>query len=773
MQCYTELTPPTAVTHSLSLPFLSASANNLIVAKTSLLQVFSLKSIVTTDNHTSVIQGGNAVTLIGSNEKDQKHQRNERLHTTKLVLVSQYELSGTVTALTRVKTLRSKSGGEAILVALKDAKLSLVEWNPERYSISTISIHYYEREDLQGSPWAPELGHCANILTVDPSSRCAALKFGSRNVAILPFHQSGDDLVMDGYDSDSAESQGKHKSHQPQAANGANHAAQTPYAASFVLSLLTLDPSLTHPVHLAFLHEYREPTIGILSSQVACSGSLLHERRDPLFYTVFTLDLEQRASTTLLSVTKLPYDLHTVIPLALPVGGALLVGTNEIIHVDQAGKTNGVAVNEFAKQCSSFILTDQSDLGLRLEGSVLEQMNPQNGDMLIILPTGNLAVLRFKIDGRSVSGLSIQPTLQGKGERLVLAGASCISTVGRGRVFVGSEDAESIILGWSRKFDKAKKQRARADMNADVDEILSDAEEDLDDDDDLYSGAILEEKILVQPSYSTMSNSFDEYLFRVHDSLMSLAPIRDLAFGGFTQKRDEYDHLWQESEVERGLMITSGRGSAGALNALKREISPLVASLTSVGGTYGIWSICVKPQNANDTPAAHDGEIANFEYDRFMITTSSSETGGEFSNVYSMIHGSLEEIKGSDFDPSTGATVEVGMLNNGTQIVQILGNEIRTYDAGKFDFPFFLTPTRRIRSSCFVVTVERLFISWNGMDWQSMLDILSVAEIALIVFGHRAVRVSIGYSIDLARINVIHHACHSINKIHLPNSSWP
>ena len=40
MQCYTELVPPTAVTRAVSLPFLSSIAANLIVAKTSLLQIF-------------------------------------------------------------------------------------------------------------------------------------------------------------------------------------------------------------------------------------------------------------------------------------------------------------------------------------------------------------------------------------------------------------------------------------------------------------------------------------------------------------------------------------------------------------------------------------------------------------------------------------------------------------------------------------------------------------------------------------------------------------
>ena len=69
-------------------------------------------------------------------------------------------------------------------------------------------------------------------------------------------------------------------------------------------------------------------------------------------------DLEQRASTVLISVPNLPSDLWKVVPLALPIGGALLVGTNELVHVDQSGKTIAVAVNEFAKLGSNFGFAD-------------------------------------------------------------------------------------------------------------------------------------------------------------------------------------------------------------------------------------------------------------------------------------------------------------------------------------------------------------------------------------------------------------------------------
>src|SRR6186713_1884532 len=105
MQCYTQLTPSTAVSASVCLPFLSASANNLIVANESLLQIFVLKSVITDAPENPAADGA-------ANKVPVKTQRKERIHTTKLVLISQYEVSGTITALARVKTARSKSGGE-------------------------------------------------------------------------------------------------------------------------------------------------------------------------------------------------------------------------------------------------------------------------------------------------------------------------------------------------------------------------------------------------------------------------------------------------------------------------------------------------------------------------------------------------------------------------------------------------------------------------------------------------------------------------------------
>ena len=691
MQCYTDLVAPTAVTHSISLPFLSAAANNLIIAKTSLLQIFSLKSVLTEINEEAKVQENG----IHPSEQQQqqlsndsstqilnrKPQRGERTYTSKLVLVAQYELSGTVTALGRVKSMQSKSGGEILLVALKDAKLSLVEWDPERHNISTISIHYYEREDLQGPPWSPEPGECFNYLAVDPNSRCAALKFGARNIAILPFHQAGDDLVMDDYDPAIDINQPKPLVSPSKITNGDSYSPATPYASSFVLSLLMLDPSLVHPMHLAFLYEFREPTFGVLSSRIGISSALLDQRQDPLSYTVYTLDLDQRASTTLLSVTGLPYDLHTILPLPSPVGGALLIGFNELVHVDQAGKTNGLAVNEFGRQCSSFALPYQQGLGFRLEGCIVEQLGTPKGEMLLVMKTGELAILGFKRDGRSVSGLSIRQVSVDDGGSILYTAPSCSSTVGRGRIFIGSEDGDAVVLGWSRKSGKLKKQKSGLKLEVD-DGVLSDLEEDddIEDEDDLYAATKSEETSRITVSSLDATGMADEFVFRVHDTLMNLAPLRDLAF-----VRSNSDELIPDTEAFRrvDLIVATGRGSAGGLSKLGRKVEPIVLSQQDLPDVQNLWAFHAEKATSENVNSTSD----NIDGDNTLVISVINDVGDEMSSVYRIGSGSLKEIQHSEFDPS-GLTVDVGTFNGGTRIVQVLKTEIRVYDGGEFEhFP--------------------------------------------------------------------------------------
>lgn len=713
MQCYTELTPPTAVTHSLALPLTSPRANNLIVAKSSLLQVFTSKvvsaeldappdasstsqppyaSATNFDSRISNDDNGLETSFLGG---DSVMLRADRGSISKLVLVAEFPLAGTVTGLARIKIPGTKAGGEALLIALKDARLSLLEWDPDQNDLTTISIHYYEQEELQGAPWAPPLSDYANFLVADPGSRCAALKFGARNLAILPFRQADEeDVDMDDWDE---ELDGPRPAKDPSSAavvSGPGASIEdTPFAPSFVLRLSNLDTTLLHPVHLAFLHEYREPTFGILSSPASTSAVI--GRRDKLSYMVFTLDLQQKASTTILSVSNLPQDLFRVVPVPSPIGGAVLVGANELIHIDQSGRANGVAVNPFTKQSTSFGLADQSNLALRLEGCTVDVLSAEAGELLVVLHDGQLAVLTIRVDGRTVSGLSVKMVRKEAGGDSIPSGITCLSRVGRQALFAGSDQADSVVLGWSRKQGQTSRRKPRAngaglDLGADEEYFDDEQEEgeeleEEEDDDDLYGDG---------PSAaqtSGLDNSAgrggDDLSFRIHDRLLSIAPIRDMVFGkpalaGEIAQRSDQAKI----HSELNLVCAVGSGRAGALALLSREINSDPLGAFEFPEAQALWTVSsskpIPKSIQGEKGAATVGE--DYEspamHDKYMIVAKEDDDGFETSDVYAVTASGFETLKGTEFEPAAGFTVQAGTMGKNKKIIQVLKSEVRCYD---------------------------------------------------------------------------------------------
>ncbi|KAE8359840.1 CPSF A subunit region-domain-containing protein [Aspergillus caelatus] len=653
MQCYTELLPPTGVTHSLALPFISESANNLVVARTSRLQIFSLLNIGPRPGST------------------------EEQGVPKLILEREYALPGTVTDLCRVKLLNTKSGGEAILLAFRNAKLSLIEWDPGRYGICTISIHYYERDDSTSSPWVPDLSSCGSILSVDPSSRCAVFNFGIRNLAILPFHQPGDDLVMDDYGELNEERLGSHGLENGNDCEMTKEStAHGTHTSSFVLPLAALDPSILHPISLAFLYEYREPTFGILYSQVATSNALLHERKDVVFYTVFTLDLEQRASTTLLSVSRLPSDLFKVVALPPPVGGALLIGSNELVHVDQAGKTNAVGVNEFSRQVSSFSMTDQSDLALRLEGCIVERLSETNGDLLLVPITGDIVLVKFKLDGRSVSGISVHPVPSHAGGDIVKSAASSSAFLGDNMVFLGSEDADSILLGWSIPYSGTKKPRSQARRMEEDSGEFSDEEQSEDDvyEDDLY--ATVPEVAVDGRRPSAESSGSILYNFREYDRLLNIGPLKDIAFGkSFTSLGGE-ENAGNDSDLE--LVASQGWDRSGGLAVMKRGLELQVLNSMRIDSASCVWAASVA--HMEEAVSKTTTQVGKRECHQYVVVSKATSADREQSEVFRVEGQELRPFRAPEFNPNEDVTVDIGTLTSKNRVVQILRSEVRSYD---------------------------------------------------------------------------------------------
>lgn len=633
MQCYTQIVPPTAVSHAVSLPFLGPDADNLVVAKTSLLQIFELR------------QSAHPAASTSSN--------GDSLSASKLSLVAEYTLAGTITALRPVSLQYTRTGGQALLIAVKDAKLSLVEWDPENYRISTISIHFYEGDSVLRQPFGPSLSECESFLTVDPSSRCAALKFGTNRLAILPFRQQGDELV----DADDEPGDGRELKRTATNAEINGEASLTLYKSSFVMPVTEMHRHAAELVHFAFLHEYRSaPTVGLLSAAQAPSNAILAARKDALTYGIYTVDLDQQTANTLLDVPKLPSDLWKVVPLALPVGGALLVGTNELIHVDQSGKTNAVAVNEFAKKASSFSMADQSGLGMKLEGCEIEVLDPASGDMLMVLNDGSLAVLTFQLLGRNVGGLGITRIAS---YDLEASTPSCVTSINGNRMFIGSEDGDSMLVRWRKDAEALSRKRSHAQMLGQDSEGVDGGDEDVDED-DLYAPTGDTERPAAAPTVTgpSTSDAAATYHVTLEDRLPALGPIHATSFG--RPDKANSDKL----ELVSGV----GMGQAGRLVFMNREVLPSQIRTRADLNAKNTWSIHTHAKNSK-----------SFEPTDNLLFVCEGERTAVYSQASSP-HAELEERSGTDFE-SEGETLAMYTLADSSCIVQCRRSEIRTYEA--------------------------------------------------------------------------------------------
>ncbi|RMD39906.1 hypothetical protein DV735_g5227, partial [Chaetothyriales sp. CBS 134920] len=567
MQCYSELLPPSGITQALVLPFTSATANNLVIGRTSLLQIFSQKK--------------------ASPGQDSK-----------LVLIAQYPLSGTITSLGRVAIAESKSGGEAILIAFRDAKLTLVEWDAAEHSISSISIHYYE--NYMSAPWLTDLPHCVSRLTIDPNSRCAAFNFGITNLAIIPFH--------------GAPTQ--------QQTNGNTDHHDTPFAPSFVQPITALDPGLLHPVDMAFLYEYRDPTIGILYSTAASCNNLSYERKDVMTFSVYALDIDQKASTALQTVQHLPNDLHQVIALPLPVGGSLLVGGNEVIHIDQSAKPTAIGVNEFARESSAFPMADHASLGLKLEGCR---------------------------------------------ESIIRGRSSCTASLGQGRVFIGSEETDSVLISTGKKPAQPKrlasKQRIQSNgTSAGIPEDIETEQEDSDDD-DLYAELAPQRSHVSVADHSLVTASS----IRLLDRLPCVAPLNDACFGkSLKRKREDEGEISVEADPNRlDLAVACGRGQAGAVAFMSPNLALHTEKTIGEGNASGVWCFGL---NADESQ-------------RYAIVAETAEDGSALSSLWKYHDGDLERMDGTEFVASSNKTIAVGTLSASNQTVHVTESQIRVYDA--------------------------------------------------------------------------------------------
>jgi cleavage and polyadenylation specificity factor subunit 1 len=379
------------------------------------------------------------------------------------------------------------------------------------------------------------------------------------------------------------------------------------------------------------------------------------------------------------------------VPLPAPVGGALLVGSNELIHIDQSGKANGVAVNPMAKQCTSFGLVDQSDLNLRLEGCAIDVLTADLGELLIVLNDGRMAVVTFRIDGRTVSGLELKILPASSGGSVVPGRVATLSRIGRNAMFAGLEEGDSLLFGWAKKQSQAGRRKPRAkdaavDMDVEDEELVEEEEED---EDDLYGE---ESTPRHQPVSAVSSLMSGDVSFRIHDRLLNIAPIQAMTYSQpvwLSGSEEERNSAGVHSDLQ--LVCAVGRDKSASLATMNLAIQPKVIGRFEFPEARGFWTMCAKkpiPKSLQGDKGGNslgkDYDVSG-QYDKFMIVAKVDLDGYEKSDVYALTAAGFEGLGGTEFDPAAGITIEAGTMGKGSRIIQILKSEVRCYDGGMLD----------------------------------------------------------------------------------------
>ena len=163
---------------------------------------------------------------------------------------------------------------------------------------------------------------------------------------------------------------------------------------------------------------------------------------------------------------------------------------------------------------------------------MISVLSAEAGELLVVLADGRMGIVTFRIDGRTVSGLELKMVPAEKGGSIIPCRVASLTKMGRNTMFAGSEEGDSLVFGWTRGQGQAPKKKPRIqDVGVDLDlgeEDEADDDNDDDDDDDLYGD---EPTAKEQATAAANAARSGDLMFRVHDSLLSIAPIRKMAYG--------------------------------------------------------------------------------------------------------------------------------------------------------------------------------------------------------------------------------------------------
>lgn len=643
MDAYREFIDPSKVNNCVGCNFISSTKKNLIVGKGSLLQIF---------------------------ETIQLKQSTINKPQYRLKLIDQFKLQGTITDLKSIRTIENPNL-DYLIVSTKYAKFSIIKWDHHLNTIATVSLHYYEH-CIQNSTFEKL---AVSELILEPTYNSVSCLRFKNLLCFLPFEVIEDDEDEEEEEEEDEEDEDegeeniddtKEKKDKKQSKtdtieedkNGTttNQEPRLFYDSSFIIDATTLDSSIDTVVDMQFLHNYREPTIAVLSlKQEVWAGNLI-KSKDNIQFQVLTLDLNLKSTISVFKIDNLPYEIDRIIPLPSPLNGTLLVGCNELIHVDNGGVLKRIAVNKFTRLITASFKSfqDQSDLNLKLENCSVVPI-PDDHRVLLILQTGEFYFINFELDGKSIKRIHIDNVDKKTYDKIQLNHPGEVAILDKNMLFIANSNGNSplIQVRYRDSLKTLDTKESKLNKIEEKEDNKDDDDNDDDDEDDLYKEEEEEE------TQKTISKSHIEFLY--HDELINNGPSSTFALGICSKEKFKCN-LPNPNYNEVSILSNAGTDSQTKLNIITPTIQPSISSSLTFSQVNRMWNLNQKYLITSDD--------VNYKSEIFQIEKS------------------YARMKSKHFI-NNELTINMHELNNGKFILQVTPKQIVLYD-NKFKKRFTL-----------------------------------------------------------------------------------
>ncbi|XP_003371723.1 cleavage and polyadenylation specificity factor subunit 1 [Trichinella spiralis] len=580
---------PTAVNKSMFGHFTQTDDWEVVVACDSYLKIYKLRPAKLTSD-TMECGGGLCPTNLASFELVLSEQVYGRLASVAIARLTGFQL-------------------DVILLAIDDAKLSVVGYDIETHSLVTLSMHYYEDDLFKLGFTRFEI---PPMLRMDPERRCAAMTIYGAHLVVLPLVRESLYESMNIVD--------------PSQRPGWPFSLRL---TSYTVAFNAIDAKMHNVTDMCFLHGFYEPTVLLLYEPTQTTAGRVVVRQDTYQILAVSLNPKDKTHAVIWTLGNLPFDAFALLALPKPLGGVLLFSVNSIIYLNQSVPCCGILINDNGRGFTNYPLRDRSELMVTLDGSHAALIDSANA--ALVLRSGLVFVVSLLFDRLNMVKeiLLTASSVRGAAPSTVSA---CVSS---NCLFVGSAIGNSALYAYE------------AIEQVDVVAVTLPARDtglNLLDDMQLYGE-------LIRPC-TTETLVQTKFEFRRLDQLASLGPCRAITVG---ESSVAMVNNFYEDYVSDWL-VAGGPGTDGSFTVMQRSVRPRLLTQTRVEDVLNAWSVGAQLIGSVDRSASPRPQ--------YMLLTTKQRT------VVFTLSSGITEIFDTGFEIRF-ETIACGDMMNGAYVVQV------------------------------------------------------------------------------------------------------